>query len=69
MAKYSKRAAAALKTVLPSLAALDNLPPLKSLALTIFFDNKGDQTHVTPRFDVVTDQSHLTAATGPSGDQ
>lgn len=66
MAKNSRRAAAAIQSVLPELKKLDVLPPLKSLALTIFFDSKGDVTNVTPRFDIATDQQHLTAAPEPS---
>ena len=61
MAKYSRRAAAALESVIPELAKLDGLPPLKSLALTIFFDSNGDFTNVTPRFDVKTVKVNLTA--------
>lgn len=61
MARNSRRVKAALKSVLPQLPALDALPDLKSVALTVFFDHKGDYTHVTPRFDVATDPVHLTA--------
>lgn len=60
MAKNSKRVAAALQSVMPTLKSLDQLPPLKSVALTIFFDSKGDFTNVTPRFDVATSEEHLT---------
>lgn len=65
MAKNSRRAAAALQTVIPGLKSLDALPPLKSLALTVFFNTNGDVTNVTPRWDVDTDQAHLTASAEP----
>lgn len=66
MAKNSRRIAAAIESCMPELIKLDQMPPLKSLALTIFFDEKGDFTNVTPRFDVKTDKANLTAPAQPS---
>ena len=66
MAKNSRRAAAAIATVLPSLAGLDSLPPLKSLAVTIFFDKDGDFTNRPPRYDLRTNKEHLTETPAPS---
>lgn len=66
MAKNSVRIMAAIESALPDLRKLDGLPPLKSIALTIFFDSGGDYTNVTPRFDIRTNKSKLTATAEPS---
>lgn len=66
MAKNSHRVAAALQTLVPQLSALDAMPRLDSVAITVFFNKDGDYSHVTPRYSVKTDQAHLTAPSAPA---